>query len=227
MEENQVFQFDLLDILKGLYEGKILIIAMTVLLAVCFGVYSHYNTVYTYTADGTIYISNVNTEINNNVIEGGDISTSRSLVSSYTEILKSRSFLNEINDVLGGNLSAGALRGMIGIYQIEGTEFITITATSGSAQLSHDIVSAVIERAPAKLLSVYDGGTIRTLDEATFPTSPNARGTTKDVMTGAALGFVISAAFLIIRRILDRRIRTVADIEKRYEISILGELPLI
>ncbi|MBQ0084349.1 MAG: hypothetical protein KBS52_06260 [Clostridiales bacterium] len=227
MEENQGFEFDILDILKALYEGKFLIIALTVLLSLALGFYNYFNKGYSYTSTGTMYVSNINTELNNNIIESGDISTSRFLSSSYIEILRSRSFLVDVSDAIGGKVSAGALKGMLAISQVESTEFITITVTAGTAELAHDIVAAVMEKAPAKLISIYDGGTVKTLDEASLPSAPNGRGIQNDFLTGAGIGFVIGAAIIVVKRLLDRRIRNVADIEKRYEISILGEFPLV
>lgn len=62
-------------------------------------------------------------------------------------------------------------------------------------------------------------------DKAVKATSAESLGYPKKCAIGAAAGLVLAAAYIILRNLLDVRIKTSQELVEKYNIPVLGSIP--
>ena len=163
MNENEK-ELAVTDILHIMWLNKFLIITLACLVATTFLVQTVYFSEPQYVADGMLYISNKNDIIMQEEIQKSDIDTSRSLSYTYIEILKSRSFLTEVSEAVGGAYSWKEIKSMVTISSVNETELLTVSVKTNNSEDSCNIARAILDKAPNKLNSILSGGTVEIVD---------------------------------------------------------------
>ena len=171
----------------------------------------------------------------------GMLPASKSLVSTYIVILQHDAVIDEIGDMLvkeygtkaledyltieDGKVKTSSLRSCIALSAEQDTEVLLISVTTKSPELSVSICNAMERVGPDKIKQVTHAGSVETIGAAKLPTSPSGPNIRRYTIIGMLAGFVIAAAIVIIRFMLDTTVRTGDDIKTRFDFPILGEIP--
>jgi capsular exopolysaccharide synthesis family protein len=197
------------------------------------GGFTYLTRVDTYAAQISLYVYSKPDYVNDNGINlsSSDLSEASSLLNSYMQILKSRSFLTSIIEeaeldpreytpnYLARNIQANA---------VGGTAVFKVTVYDENPYNAMIIANTIGKLAPEKIISIVKSGGIEILDEAILPTSPYQRtSVTLMSLVGVFAGGVMAALFFLIRGLLDTRYRRIYEIENMFNIPILGMVPLI
>ena len=217
-------ELSIADIFRILWKNKLILI---LLLVVGFAA-SYVKTVYftddTYTASGVLYVSNRNDVSGEDEITASDIVTSRTLTTTYIEILKTPSFLEKVKKDAAEDLSKSSVQASVSIEVIGETELLRVTVTAKSKEEAHAMAESLFENAPDKLKGVFQRGEVTTVDPPVMPTSANSKGLVSNVLLGAFIGVVIGVVIAFIRHLLDTRVRSAEDLKRRYGLTVLGEI---
>jgi len=158
-------------------------------------------------------------------ISSADISASRGLVKSYIVILETRETLNDVIDYSGVNRSYGQLRGMISAESVNSTEIFRVTVTSPDPQEAEQIASAIAYVLPKRISSIIEGTSAKIVDSAVVPSSPSSPSYSRNMTMGFVMGFVASAAIIILWVLLDITIRSEEDITQNCRYPLLASVP--
>ena len=178
-----------------------------------------------------LYQSSVSIFINNrqnsetDYITTSDISSSRNLVKTYIAVASSDKVMTAVAEELGGNYSAGALKGSIRATQVNDTELIMITVTTPDPNESARIANAVAEVFPEQIAEIVEGSSAKVIDYAKIPNGKSSPSNTTNVLIGILLGAVLGAIVVFIEYITDVRIKDSDDINALCEYPILGQIP--
>ena len=127
LEEDTI---DLIELLKDIWHHKIMMILLMLVCAGAMFANMTYLTADTYTAEGILYISNKKEAMMDyEVIQKNDIDTSRSLSTTYIEILKTASFIDDVAENTE-KYTGEQLKKMVKIESINETELLRITVTA-------------------------------------------------------------------------------------------------
>lgn len=229
MNEREYIQeegIDVIQVVQTAWAYRWLILIMAVLTMT--GVYLklEFFTDDVYTAKGVLYVSNraENSTNQSGVIQRSDIDTSRALSSTYIEILKTTSFLEEVSDSIDGIYQWYQIKSMIKIENLNQTELLSVSVEAKSASDAYLIARTFLAKAPAKLISVYRSGEVEIVDPVRLPTAPNDKGITKNILVGALAGIFLSIAIIFILNYFDNKVHKSEDVAKRYNVVILGEI---
>lgn len=215
---------DIVNFLQILWKHKVVIIALVVASSLLMFIKTMVFTENTYTSYGVLHISNKKEETNGTAaIQKNDIETSKTLSTTYIEILKTRVFLKEVSDAVGGKYSSGQIGAMLNISTVNNTELLKISVTTGNPSESLLIAEAIMDKAPNKLMSVYKTGEVEIVDPPVYSESADGKGYTKNIAIGFVLGLLAGAVYAFIYEFLDKKVHKSEDVAKRYNISILGE----
>ena len=216
---------DIISIIESLWQHKILIVGLAVLMALTSFIRTMFFTDYTYTVSGIVYISNQSeTTTNQTAVSANDIVISRALGTTYTEVLMTRSFYQEVSEDLNGKYSPAKIAGMMRVEIINETELVKIKTTSTSQSEAYEVSKSIFNKAQDRLRSVYPNGRIVVIDEPYYPEGANAKGTVRKTVLGGIIGGVLGIICVFIRKLFDTKLRNAADIARRYGVSVLGEL---
>ncbi len=223
---------DLLDIAKRLWLYKFPIIALAVLLAMLNVVRVELTVEEKYVSRGMFYVSNQRVTGEEQELEEvnvNDIDTAKSLSATYREVLKTRSFLKEVEAEVANRLNGekkyswSQIKGMLSLAAVNETELMQISVMANSSADSLVIAECVMEIAPVKLEQIFGNGTVKVVDEAAY-TGVVGKGTVGAAAKGGVLGAFIAVAIVVIIGLFDTKVRKSEDVAKKYNISILGEI---
>ena len=149
------------------------------------------------------------------------------MTSDYAVLVTSRPVIEETIQVLGLNRTYEEAAGMVSVTNEDGTRILSITVTSTSPEVAQQMANQVRESAAVHIQQVMGIEAVNTVEEANYPDHPSSPSYSRNLVLGALLGFVLAAAFVVIRYLLDDTIHTPEDVEKYLELSVLGTLPLM
>lgn len=226
LAETRGFEIDIKKIYHKMKPRLILVVIATILTAVLSGVITHFFFTPQYTATTKLYVySNSDRVTTNSSITSGELTASQDLVNTYIYILESDTVLEAVIKDLGLDATAGQLRGMINAKKAQDTVAFEVSVTSPSAKWSADVANSLAKIAPDEIVRVVKAGGVEIIDKAKTPKSPSSPNMQKNVMVGMIIGFVASFGLLLIYCLFDTSITSAKDIEREFEIPVLGTIP--
>lgn len=206
-----------------MWSHKLVIIGAAIVCTLLGYVYAAYLQTPSYTASGVLYVSGQVSGPSED-INRSDIDVSRTLTSTFIEIMNGRSFLSTVSNDIEGKYTWDQIRNMISIYAKNSTELLSVSVTTSSPQDSYDIAQSILRNAPDKIHSVIKGGSVEVVDEVVMPTVPSSAGLGRILILCFAAGVVLGVLAALLIELFDTRIRKVEDLTERYEISVIGEI---
>jgi capsular polysaccharide biosynthesis protein len=225
---NQETEIDLLKLAKALWHRAwAIVLAMIICGGAAFS-YAEFMITPLYQATAMLYINNNAISVGSTKvsISGSDLSTSRNLIDTYAVILKSRTTLEEVIDVTGLPYTYGQLKGMVSASSVDDTEVMQIVTTGADPEEISVITNAMVEVLSDRVATIVEGCSAQVVDYSVAPTSAVSPDVRSYAMKGLLLGFVLSAAVIIVLSLLDNTIRNEDDLLSSYdEIPVLASIP--
>ena len=216
-------EIDVLALLHKLWTKKLLILFT----AFYFAAFSFLGTYFfiqpTYTSTTRIYV--VNQATDNNNLSAQDLQAGTYLVNDYKEIITSNDVLSEVIKDEKLNLSEAELSKMVSVNIPTDTRLISISVKAKTGQDAQVLANKVREVASKKIKTVTKVEDVTTLEEAKLPSSPSSPNIKRNVLFGAILGGFVAIVAVLVREVLDDRIRRPEDVEDVLEMTLLGIVP--
>lgn len=184
-----------------------------------------------YTADssGIIAASFSDDSMGNSL--GAAISTqslATSAVRTYVGLGQTRNVAQYAIDTLGLETSAAALVGSVSVSSPADTAIITAVATASSPELARDIADAWIEGIASEITRIQGSGpsvvALMPTTSAALPSTPTSPNVRLALALGLLVGFALGVAYAVVRSVLDRRVRSKAQIEA-FQVPVIGVVP--
>lgn len=155
-----------------------------------------------------------------------DITLNSKLVSTYSEIVKTKDVLRQVITNLNINVQEEELRNNVTVTSVKDTEIIKISVSNKNAKYASEIANEIAKVFSKKVDEIYNINNVHVLDEAEIETTPSNINHTKDVIIFTFIGIVIALMYVIIANMLDTTIGTAEEIEKQFKIPVLASIPL-
>ena len=216
-------EIDVLALRHKLWKKKLLILFT----AFYFAAFSFLGTYFfiqpTYTSTTRIYV--VNQATDNKNLSAQDLQAGTYLVNDYKEIITSNDVLSEVIKDEKLNLSEAELSKMVSVNIPTDTRLISISVKAKTGQDAQVLANKVREVASKKIKTVTKVEDVTTLEEAKLPSSPSSPNIKRNVLLGAILGGFVAIVAVLVREVLDDRIRRPEDVEDVLEMTLLGIVP--
>ena len=225
MRDNEYTTINIADFFSTLKRYWPIVAALfLVFLTVAF-VWVRYATKDTYTATGVLYVSNKSAgSESGKSIQKSDIDTSKTISTTYIELLKTRDFLESVSKQLDLPYSWKDIKERLQVVPVGDTELLKVSVTTGDAKESYDIANCIIRKAPGKLMSIYDGGKAEIADGVYKPSMPDDKGLARKVALGGIAGIALGLIIVFLIYFFDRKIHSASAISNKYKVPILGEI---
>ena len=231
--------------LKNLFDiflPKLWLIALiAILFAGIVGGYSFFFKEDQYTSNASFIMVKVPTQYSdsstttalNTGLNANEIEAMQAMIGMSDKVMKSNEFMSDIKarlvarDLRYETVSLAQLKGMITIKVVGDATCFDITTTSTDPKLAFDLNEVVYEKLPGVIESVFDSYAIRVkvIDPPVESSTPVAKNTVRNTVLGFAVGAVFAAVVVFIISRLDVVIRSRENIEKSFDIPILGVIP--
>lgn len=216
-------EINVLALLHKLWTKKLLILFT----AFYFAAFSFLGTYFfiqpTYTSTTRIYVINQATDNNN--LSAQDLQAGTYLANDYKEIITSNDVLSEVIKDEKLNLSETELSKMVSVNIPTDTRLISISVKAKTGQDAQVLANKVREVASKKIKNVTKVDDVTTLGEAKLPSSPSSPNIKRNVLLGAILGGFVAIVAVLVREVLDDRIRRPEDVEDVLGMTLLGIIP--
>ena len=184
--------------------------------------YSSYTTLVLATADSTATGAG-----QTNSITTTDVTLNSKLVSTYSEIVKSKNILRQVISNLSINISEETLKNNITVTSVNDTELIEITVSNENATYAAKVANEIAKVFTEKVKEIYNINNVHVVDEAEVSSAPSNINHMRDIVIFAFIGVVIAVAYVLIANMLDTTIKSPEDIEKGFGIPVIASIPLI
>ena len=220
-------EISLVDLFYIFWSRKWLIALCVVIFTLVFFVKVMFFTADSYNSSGVLYVSNhMEGAVSSTYsIDLSDIDSSRSMAATCTELLNTRSYLQYVSNVTGGKYTWEEIGSMMTVAPVNETELLSVSVTAGSPDDAYNIASAIINKAPEQLGTIFISGDIEVIDEADYPELPVSRGVVKNTGIGFMAGLVVGCIIAFVLNMMDRAVHSSSDLTDRYDnIPYLGEI---
>lgn len=222
-------ELDLKELFMIFWNRKLEIILITLIMIAIGVIYSYFFIVPQYSATTTLVLAQSSSTVDKNgeaAITQADLTINSKLVSTYSELVKSKAVLSEVVESLGvEGLKEDNIRNNITVQSRKDTEIIEITVKNLDPNLAAQISNKIAEIFSEKVVEIYSISNIYILDRAEPNENPCNINHAKDIVIFAFIGIVISAVFVLVANMLDTTIKTEQDIENSTGLLVLSSIP--
>ncbi|MCC3295301.1 polysaccharide biosynthesis tyrosine autokinase [Arthrobacter sp. zg-Y411] len=180
-----------------------------------------------YTANSSIFVSTQNVESSAELQQGSVFALAR--VQSYVSLVRKPQVLDPVIEQLDLDTTAAELAKNVKASTSRNTVLIQIEAVDSSPERAADIANGVVS---SLILSVADlerptNGLpspvrLSSLDTAQPPPSPSSPKTSLNLLLGLLYGLAAGLVVAVLRNVLDRHVRTEADLRRSTSLALLG-----
>ena len=220
-------ELDLKELFIMFWNKRLEIILITLVAMAVGVVYSYFLVTPKYKASTTLVLASTTGENSTDgAITQTDLTLNAKLVSTYSELIKSKAVLSQVVDSFTSeDLDQEELKKNISVQAVNDTEVIKITVTDLDTNLATQIANKIAEVFSEKVVEIYNISNVYILDRAEPDIKPSNVNHAKDIVIFAFVGIVISFGFVLILNMLDTTIKTEQDIEKATGLLVLSSIP--
>lgn len=212
----------IIDLLNHFFNRKWIIFLSGFLCFLLGYLYVNYYQVPMYHGTTTIII--VKSDNDNQNISQSELAANEKLVSTYSEIIKSRKVLEQVIAELALDVSVEELKQQISVSSVDDTAILKITITDKSNKTAAIIADSVALIFKQEIVSIYNIENISIVDNAIVETSPYNVKPMKHYVIFIGIGVVLSCLYLFIEFYFDNTVKTKKEIENLLGIPVLGEV---
>lgn len=219
-------ELDLKELFQIFWNKKIQIILVILIFMVIGIIYTIGFVTPKYSSSTTLVLASGNNNKQTNTITTTDITLNSKLVSTYSELIKSKNVLRQVKSNLNINLDEEVLRNSIQVTSVKDTELIKITVTNEDATISAKVANEIAKVFMGKVKEFYNIENIQVVDTAEIDTQPSNINHTKDVAIFSLVGLVVAVMYVLIANMLDTTIKTAEEVEKLFKVPVLVNIPV-
>lgn len=220
-------ELDLKELFNMFWTRKVHIILITLIFMVVGIIYSYVFVSPVYMSYTTLLLAtSSDTSTSSDTITTTDITLNNNLVSTYTELIKSKTVLRQVINNLGINKSEDSLKSSISVSAVKSTQLIQINVTDANPTEAKMIADEIAKVFSSKVSEIYNINNVHVVDEAEISYTPSNINHMKDIAIFAFIGLVVACIYVLIANMLDTTVKTKEDVEKKLGLTVLTTIPL-
>lgn len=216
-------EIDLKEVLNY-FKSKIIWIILAIILAIGIGNgYEALTRKPLYSSDTSIILVSNNT--NQSSANLSELQVNKNLVSTYSEIIKSRKVLEPVIRNLELGYSYSELKSKVSVAAVGDTQLIKISASDENPDNAMLIADEIANVFIKEVKNIYKLDNVKVVDKAVAATKPYNINYLKDNLIFIAIGLVLSSGIIFIIFYFDTTIKTGEEIEEKLGLTVIGTVP--
>lgn len=160
----------------------------------------------------------------NSQLTYNDVSVNQNLVSTYSEIVKSKRVLGQVINNLNLNYTYGALSNNIEVSSVTGTQIIKITVTDENSKTAMKVANEIGKVFAKEIPELYNISNVNILDTAEQPSSAYNVNITKQSAISLLAGLVLGLGVVFVMYYFDRSVKNASQIEDKLKLPVLATI---
>ena len=219
-------ELNLMDLLKYYLKKSYIIILMTILVALMGYYYVEEIQVPMYHGTTTIILIQKNNGATTAYETQNELTISEKLVSTYSELIKSRRILSQVIQNLKLDLTESELAKNITVISASDTSIIKITVSDANKKKAVEIANQIAKVFKAAIIKIYDLENVTIIDEAIVEDIPYNVNLVKQMLIFTCLGLVLSCGIVFVMYYFDGTVKNKKEVEEKLKLPVLGEVPV-
>ena len=220
-------EIDLKEFVMLFWDRKVSIILITIIFMLIGIIYSVGFVTPKYTSSTTLLLAtSESSNSKTNTITTSDITLNSKLVSTYSELVKSKNVTRQVISNLGIDETEDELRDSITVSSVKDTELIKISVTDKNATNAYNIANEIAKVFTQKVSEIYNINNVQVLDQAEVSSVPSNINHTKDVIMFTFVGLFVAIVFVLVANMLDTTIKSSEEVEKLCNVPVIASIPL-
>lgn len=220
-------ELDLKELFNIFWNKKLQIVLIILIFIVIGVIYTMGFTTPMYSSYTTLVLaSSGNSQSTTNTITATDITVNSKLVSTYSELVKSKNVLRQVISNLNININENALKNNVKVSSVKDTELIQITVTTEVPANAPRIANEIAKVFTEKVKEIYHIENVQVVDEAEMSETPSNINHKKDLVIFAFIGVVVAAIYVLVANMLDTTVKTAEEVEKEFKLTVLASIPI-
>ena len=214
------------------FKKNIIIIIVITLIGIGIGVfYSKFLVTPMYKSSTTLVLaksatSNTTTTSSESITQS-EITLNQKLISTYSEIIKSRAVAKEviINEKI--DISIDEFISNISVSSKEGTEILEITVKNENSELAAKLANSIATTFTSKVETIYNIDNVSIIDIAEVAKNPYNMSLIKNTAMFGIGAFVMICAILFLFTYFSNTVKSEDELERILELRVLAVIPKI
>ena len=223
-DKNEDVEIDLVEIWQVIKKQFGLLVVIVILCAILAGVISKFFIAPKYTSSSTIFLTPSISE--SGVVDFTSQNSNEKLVNNVMALLVQDNILSEVAKQTGME-SIEELRNQIEVSNDTNTTLVKVEATTLDPKLSKNIVNSMVNIFIDTMQENLNLKNIEIVDKAKLSYEPSGPNVKKNILIGAAAGFVIDALIVVLKVLTNTRLKSKEEAEKYLNLPVFCELPVI
>ncbi|MSS02180.1 YveK family protein [Floccifex porci] len=223
-DKNEDVEIDLVEIWQVIKKQFGLLVVIVILCAILAGVISKFFIAPKYTSSSTIFLTPSISE--SGVVDYTSQTSNEKLVNNVMALLVQDNILSEVAKQTGME-SVEDLRDQIEVSNDTNTTLVKVEATTLDPKLSKNIVNSMVNVFIDTMQENLNLKNIEIVDKAKLSYEPSGPNVKKNILIGAAAGFVIDALIVVLKVLTNTRLKSKEEAEKYLNLPVFCELPVI
>ena len=154
-----------------------------------------------------------------------DILLNQKLVTTYSELIKSKRVLNQVISILELDCTNSELSQKISVSSVKDTEIIKISVSDEEPKDASRIANTLADVFKYEVMDIYDLQNVTIIDKAEVQDEPYNIEVVKSAVIFFALGFMLSVGVIFVIYYFDTSIKSSEEIENRLGVPVIGNVP--
>ena len=223
-DKNEDVEIDLVEIWQVIKKQFGLLVIIVILCAVLAGVISKFFIAPKYTSSSTIFLTPSISE--SGVVDFTSQNSNEKLVNNVMALLVQDNILSEVAKQTGME-SVEDLRNQIKVSNDTNTTLVKVEATTLDPKLSKNIVNSTVNVFIDTMQENLNLKNIEIVDKAKLSYEPSGPNVKKNILMGAAAGFVMDALIVVLKVLTNTKLKSKEEAEKYLKLPVFCELPVI
>ena len=217
-------EIDILDFIKY-YLSKIYIVAILLVIALIVGnIYINEFKTPLYKSNTTIILVSEKQEKD---YTQSDINLNKNLVTTYSNIIKSKKVLNQVIKDLKLDYSYSKLYSEVNVSSVDNTEIIIISVSDADPVLAMRIADSIVPVFTLEVERIYKIENVSVVDTAEISEKPYNMNNLKSNVLFGLISIALGSMIIFIIYYFDSSVKSAEMIEDKLCLTVLGMIPKI
>lgn len=222
-------EIDLIELSKKIAKHLPMIIIFSIILGAASFLLSKFVITPKYDSNTTMIVSNSNQNKDPNNpqtnVELGQIQANKALISTYSEIVKSKGIAERVINNLGLDMDYEEFSSKVSIEPVKDTQIISVKVVDTIPERAMDIANETANIFKSSIGEIMNVDNVQILDGAILPEEASSPNIKKNTAIGIILGFVLGVAVVLFKEIADSSVKSSEEVTEYFDIPVIGIVP--
>ena len=222
-------EINLKELFEYIKERLALMIIIVLVVLILGGAYSLFIKTPMYKSTSTIVlVSDEGTNSNTTkTYTNSDVQLNQNLVSTYSEIVKSRRILETVIDNLKLDYTFDELQNRVSVSTKDDTEIIVINVLDEDSAVAADVANEIVKVFSNEIKDIYKLQNVSTIDIAQEAKSPSNINLIKDAIIYIFIGIVLAGGIVFLLFYFDTSVKSAEEVENKLGLPVIGIIPKV